>query len=118
TYEIMTPESIGIVANKMVLGKHSGKHAFEERLVELGYFLKPEEVEDLFAKFKQLCDRKKEVNDLDIEALVEAKSQTFQYYKLDRFVINSGNSITSTAMVRLNCNGDLKEDVCCGDGPI
>lgn len=118
TYEIMTPESIGIVANKMVLGKHSGKHAFEERLVELGYSLKPEEIVDLFAKFKELCDRKKEVGDLDIEALVEAKSQTFQYYKLDRFVINSGNSITSTAIVRLSCNGEIKEDVCYGDGPI
>ena len=61
TYEIMTPESIGIVKNNIVLGKHSGRHAFEDRLVSLGYQLPEEAIAKLFEKFKVLCDRKKDV---------------------------------------------------------
>ena len=73
TYEIMTPESIGLSQNRMVLGKLSGKHAFEERLKEMGYNLKPEEIVKAFEKFKELADKKKIVLDRDIEALVGEK---------------------------------------------
>ena len=74
TYEIMTPESIGLKQSQMILGKHSGRHAFEERLAELGYtHLKPEDINDAFQKFKDLADKKKSVMDSDIEALVSAK---------------------------------------------
>ena len=73
TYEIMTPESIGLSQNKIVLGKLSGKHAFEERLKEMGYNLPQEEVSKAFEKFKQLADKKKTVLDRDIEALIYDK---------------------------------------------
>ena len=118
TYEIMTPESIGIVKNNIVLGKHSGRHAFEDRLVSLGYQLPEEAIAKLFEKFKVLCDRKKDVSDYDLEALVESTSHTPEHYKLDRFVINSGNTIRATAIVRLQIDGREVEDVAIGDGPI
>ena len=84
----------------------------------LGYRLTDETVEDIFEKFKVLCDRKKDVTDYDLEALVETNSKTPQHYKLDRFVINSGNTIRATAIVRLNAFGQMLEDVAVGDGPI
>ncbi len=120
TYEIMTPESIGLPRNRMVLGKHSGKHAFEERLVELGYEAPPDEVASLFAEFKNLADRKKTVSDRDIEALAMGRTtRAVETWRLDRFVINSGNGIASTSAVRLaGADGALCEKVAVGDGPI
>jgi 2-isopropylmalate synthase len=120
TYEIMTPQSIGLPTNTMVLGKHSGKHAFEDRLKELGYNLSPEELESSFTEFTALCDKKKEVTDSDIEALVEHKSAAVpQFYKLERFVVNSGNTINSTAIVKLmDAEGNIHEKVALGDGPV
>ena len=118
TYEIMTPESIGLVKSNMVLGKHSGSHAFKERLNELGYRLNEDEIEAAFEEFKQLCDKKKEVTDYDIEALVEHKSQTVKHYKLEKYIINSGNTIMSTANIVLNHDGDMVEKVSLGDGPV
>ena len=120
TYEIMTPQSIGLPTNVMVLGKHSGKHAFEDRLKELGYSLSPEELEAAFVEFKALCDKKKEVTDSDIEALVEHKSSAVpQFYKLERFVVNSGNTINSTAIVKLvDAENQVHEQVALGDGPV
>ncbi|HBO36830.1 MAG TPA: 2-isopropylmalate synthase, partial [Sphaerochaeta sp.] len=76
TYEIMTPESVGVMNTSLVLGKHSGQHAFEKRLVDLGYTLGKEEVKSLFAEFKNLADRKKTITDRDIIALVENASQS------------------------------------------
>jgi 2-isopropylmalate synthase len=73
TYEIMTPESIGLAKNRMVLGKLSGRHAFTERIKEMGYILSEEEINSAFEKFKNLADRKKEVTDRDIEALIGEK---------------------------------------------
>ncbi|MDD4089830.1 MAG: 2-isopropylmalate synthase, partial [Tissierellia bacterium] len=70
TYEIMTPESIGLKTNKLVLGKHSGRHAFNEKLKQLGYELSQEEINKTFRDFKELADKKKVVYDKDIEALV------------------------------------------------
>jgi 2-isopropylmalate synthase len=120
TYEIMTPESIGLPRNKMVLGKHSGKHAFEDRLQELGFNLSKEELETLFTQFKILADRKKTVSDKDLEVLALGSEQKVEEaYKLDRFVITSGNSISTTSTVRLRKQGgELIERVCVGDGPI
>ena len=71
TYEIMTPQSIGIPQNKMILGKHSGKHALEERLVALGYQLTEEQLTETFEAFKKLADKKKTIMDRDLETLVE-----------------------------------------------
>ncbi len=118
TYEIMSPESVGVVKNSMVLGKHSGRHAFEQRLEQLGYVLKQDALEDVFMEFKKLCDRKKEVSDLDIEALVDNRSGIEPHYKLERFVINSGNTISSTSIIKLAHKGETYEAVAEGNGPI
>lgn len=118
TYEILTPESVGITENKMVLGKHSGKHAFEARLKELGYELSAEELLVTFEKFKALCDKKKVVNDLDIEALVSTKAAEEEGYKLVRFDVHAGNHTTATSTIKLSHGEDIIEDVCLGDGPV
>ncbi|NLM75541.1 MAG: 2-isopropylmalate synthase [Clostridiaceae bacterium] len=122
TYEIMTPESIGLTRSKIVLGKHSGRHAFEDYLRSLGYSLTKEELDRAFEKFKILADKKKDVKDADIEALLADKAiEIPEVYKLDRFVINTGNTITATAIVRLikeNGGPSMIEEVSTGDGPV
>ncbi len=119
TYEIMTPESIGLKETKMVLGKHSGKHAFVDKLKSLGYTLSDEAVLDLFSQFKVLADKKKKISDKDILALVEQRQLAIpEVYVLDRFVISTGNTISTAATIRLKKNGDLIEGVSIGDGPI
>lgn len=119
TYEIMTPQSIGLPRNQMILGKHSGRHAFEDRLSSLGYNLSKEQLEQAFEQFKLLADKKKEVADEDLEALVRQKTVVVpEVYVLKHFVINSGNSITATASVKLDSMGMEKEAVSTGDGPI
>ena len=122
TYEIMTPESIGLTRNNMVLGKHSGRHAFEDRLKALGYSLAKEELDETFEKFKLLADKKKVVQDADIEAFLSNKAiEIPETYKLDRFVINTGNTITATAIVRVvrqNSEPEVIEEVSTGDGPV
>ncbi|MCE5342233.1 MAG: 2-isopropylmalate synthase [Eubacteriales bacterium] len=121
TYEIMTPESIGLLQNRMVLGKHSGRHAVEERLSALGYTLEKEELDQLFTRFKELCDRKKTISDYDLEALAVhrlANVSDNTGYKLERFTVNSGNYVTSNAVMSLLHNGERLEEVAIGDGPI
>ena len=121
TYEIMTPESVGITTNKIVLGKHSGKHAFDARLRELGYELSEEELADCFEKFKVLCDKKKTVSDADIRALVTHKKRIVENTKcaLDRFYVHASNVLSATSTVRLKlANGTTVEDAAVGNGPI
>jgi len=119
TYEIMKPESVGLSRNRLVLGKHSGRHAFDDKLKELGYSLKKEELTETFSQFKELADKKKVVYDWDIEALLQNKStHTHEIYHLERFIINSGNTITSTASIKMLVDGQTKEDVATGDGPM
>lgn len=119
TYEIMTPESVGLLTNSMVLGKHSGRHAFEDRLKTLGFELNSSEINKAFDEFKILADKKKTVDDRDIEAIVRddvmIDAETFI---LERFIINSGNTITATATVVLNVDGTSIEEVSTGDGPV
>ena len=121
TYEIMTPESIGLMQNRMVLGKHSGRHAVEERLSALGYTLEKAELDQLFERFKELCDRKKVINDHDLEALAahrHSHTSASANYKLERFTVNSGNYVTSNAVVSMLHEGERTEEVAIGDGPI
>lgn len=118
TYEILTPESVGVTTNQMVLGKHSGKHALAERLNELGYELSEEELVNCFEKFKALCDKKKTVTDSDIEALIHHKDIVESKYKLDRFDVHAGNMTTATCTIRLNLDNEVFEEVSMGDGPI
>ena len=119
TYEIMTPASVGRKENNLVLGKHSGKHAFKDRVTELGYSLSEMELAEAFRKFKDLADRKKRVYDKDIEALVAKESvQVPMTFTLGNFVINSGSAITATATVSLVREGKETERVARGSGPI
>ncbi len=119
TYEIMTPESIGLSTNSMVLGKHSGRHAFEDRLKSLGYSLTRPEIDKAFEEFKLLADKKKDVDDRDIEAIVrDDVMKDAETYTLERFIINSGNTITATATIVLNVDGISVEEVAVGDGPV
>ncbi len=123
TYEILTPESLGIVTNNIVLGKHSGKHALDERLRQLGYILGKEDLESCFESFKVLCDKKKSISDNDIIALasqhtVMEDSADDNGYKLDWFAVYTSNFTTATCTVSLEKDGKKYEDVCRGDGPI
>ena len=119
TYEIMTPESVGLTTNSMVLGKHSGRHAFEDRLKTLGYALSKVEIDKAFEEFKHLADKKKNVDDRDIEAIVrDDVMNDVNPCVLERFIINSGNTITATATVVLNIDGASVEEVAVGDGPV
>lgn len=119
TYEIMTPESVGIKENQIILGKHSGKHAFSEHLTAMGHELSEEELERVFTEFKKLCDKKKQVNDFDIEALISQKNEYEDGYKLDRFDVHAGNHTTATCTIRLVSREEsVIEDVCLGDGPV
>lgn len=119
TYEIMTAESVGVSKNNMVLGKHSGSHAFEDRLNTLGYNLEKEQVAEAFKKFKDLADKKKEICDRDIEALVNQGVVLVEdVYKLINFNVTTGNNIESTATVKIEYNNEEKIEAACGDGPV
>ena len=120
TYEIMDPRDVGIPASTLVLGKLSGRHAFKERLSELGYSLNEEDLNRTFTAFKELADKKKEVNDRDIEALVaqqmHAISETFH---LDLVEVSCGNHGIPTATVRLIApDGKVLADAALGTGPV
>ena len=121
TYEILTPEAVGINQKPLVLGKHSGRHAFENRLEEMGYNLSGEELERCFEEFKDLCDKKKVVTDLDLEALI-AHSSVYEEeedgYRLDWYAVHNTNFTTATATVCLKYKDEKFEAVSLGDGPI
>lgn len=119
TYEIMTPESVGMVKTEFVLGKHSGKHAFLKRMEDLGYILEEDEAKRLFKEFKDLCDQKKTINDRDLLALVESSEKWGENdWTLHSFVVNSGNTMTSTACVNLIHKGKKYQEVAVGSGPV
>ncbi len=119
TYEIMTPESVGLTKTNMVLGKHSGKHALRDKAQELGIDLTEEALERAFEKFKRVADKKKQIYDGDIEALLSKEAvQVPRIYQVKSFVINSGNGITSTAVVEATKGATVIEKVARGDGPI
>ncbi|MHB8061022.1 MAG: 2-isopropylmalate synthase [Ruminiclostridium sp.] len=118
TYEIMTPESVGVGKNRMVLGKLSGHHAFEERLKEMGYALSTEEIKAAFEKFKDLADKKKVVSDRDIEALVDENLAVPEIFVIDSFQINSGNKMISTSTVSIKRDDKVITEAATGDGPV
>ena len=121
TYEIMNPESVGVPRNALVLGKHSGRHAFEDRLRALGHELPATKVNELFAQFKELADKKKTVFDRDIEALVDQKPFAGpEHYQLSGHHVGSGTQGPAMASVRLSSVG-LKtplSQAAVGDGPV
>ena len=120
TYEIMTPESVGLVKSLLVLGKHSGRHAFEDRLKQLGYVnLCSEKINEAFLSFKALADKKKVVSDNDIEAMVREEAvKVPEYFKLEYFRIISGNGIASTSTVKVFFENKLVEQASSGYGPV
>lgn len=119
TYEIMRPENVGLTTNKMILGKHSGRHALREHLKNIGYDLSKEELDQLFVKFKDLADKKKHVLDEDIEVLVaEEFSQTSNVFSLDYLNVTAGTTVMPMASVRLIINGRSVLGAGYGNGPI
>ncbi len=119
TYEIMKPEDVGIDTSTLVLGKHSGRHGLEERLKELGYNLSKEQIDEIFEAFKKLADKKKEIFDEDIRAIVEDKYKlTPQVYELISLQVVAGNAASPTATIKLVKNGEEFEDAAMGDGPV
>ena len=120
TYEIMDPATVGIPANSLVLGKHSGRHAFRDRVTQLGYTLTDEQLESAFTKFKALADKKKEVFDEDIEALVDQQLELTQgTWELAGLQVTSGSNTIPTATVTLkDSQGETLQDASVGDGPV
>ncbi|MFA5846836.1 MAG: 2-isopropylmalate synthase [Thermodesulfovibrionales bacterium] len=119
TYEIIRPESIGLRSTKLVLGKHSGRHAFKARLSELGYDLSSEEIENSFAKFKHLADQKKDIFDEDIETLVsEEVSKIPETYQLVDLSVSSGMKKEPKAAIRIKVKDKMVKKISSGDGPV
>ncbi len=119
TYEIMTPESIGLTDMKIVLGRHSGRHGFKRRLEDMGYRLSPQEIDAAFERFLRVADKKKEVFDEDLAAIVEDEiHQAPEYYKLEYFHISSGSSTIPTSTVRMTVDGQPRQESAWGDGPV
>ena len=119
TYEIMTPESVGVAHTKIVLGRHSGRHGLAVRLKELGCHLSKEEMEHMYKKFLDLADKKKEIFDDDLRVLMgyEIGHQN-DYYKLDYFHVNLGTNIVPTATVRVKVEDKAYQESATGDGPV
>lgn len=119
TYEIMKPEDVGVTATKMVLGKHSGRHAFKERLKSLGFVLKENQLEEAFKRFKVLSDKKKEVFDEDLETIIdEGISKIPEDLKLKHFHIESGDRMKPSASVQVDYKGKIYDSISDGDGPV
>jgi len=120
TYEIISPDTIGLKESKLVLGKHSGRHAFREKLIDLGYELEDEAVNTAFAKFKDLADRKKTVSDEDILALLEEKLiDTPEVFKLEMIQVSYGNQSTPSASVRIHkAEGEVIDEAAIGNGSV
>ena len=119
TYEIMTPASVGLSRSRLVLGKHSGRHAFRARLEEMGYRLSDAEVDRAFERFKALADAKKEVYDEDIAALVaDEVYRIAEIYALEFLEVRSRTGEPPRARVRLRVDGRSVEDEATGDGPV
>src|SRR5512133_570107 len=119
TYEIMTPESVGVKQSSLVMGKHSGRHAFVHKLEELGYRLAGNQLEDAFVRFKALADRKKPVYDEDIEALVDEEIATAQdRVKLVSLTVIDGTMGPQRATMKLDIDGKALIEECEGNGPV
>lgn len=119
TYEIMTPQSVGIRHSMLVLGKHSGRHALKQRYNELGYELSPEELEHAYKSFCALADQKKEIFDEDLVAILEDREDnSADMYHLQNIYVSSGTNIRPTATVELKQSERELIDSATGDGPV
>ena len=119
TYEVMKPEDLGMPQQSLALGKLSGSHALADRAHQLGYTLEGEALQAAFAQFKDLADRKKEITDRDIVAIIRGQKLTAEgTFKLFSFQIFTGNKMTSTATVSVEKDGLTTTRAACGDGPV
>ncbi|MCU0504083.1 MAG: 2-isopropylmalate synthase [Anaerolineae bacterium] len=120
TYEIMRPETVGLSESKLVLGKHSGRHAFQSKVAALGYGLSAEDLNRVFERFKELCDKKKVVADADIEAIVNDEIyQPMELWRLEHIQVSCGSGLRPTATVTLRGpDGVVREDAAIGTGPV
>jgi 2-isopropylmalate synthase len=119
TYEIMTPESVGLTKSSLVMGKHSGRHAFKAKLKELGYELGDNALNDAFSRFKDLADKKKDVFDEDIVALVDdAVAHQHERIKLVSLVVHCGTGMRPRAQLTLDIDGVRGATEAEGDGPV
>jgi 2-isopropylmalate synthase len=119
TYEIMTPESVGLKENALVLGKHSGRHAFKKRLEELGYELDDVMMNKAFERFKNLADLKKEIFDEDLDAIVaDEVMRVPEKYKLSHITVTCGSFAVATATVQMEIDDISVRTAELGDGPV
>ena len=119
TYEIMKPEELGMPQGGLVLGKLSGRHALREHAMELGFDLTEHELDRAFEKFKELCDRKKDVTEQDVMAICREQMRgATGMYSMNSFQVFSGNRMTATATVSLKKDAEIITRADCGDGPV
>ncbi|MEM7626273.1 MAG: 2-isopropylmalate synthase [Planctomycetota bacterium] len=120
TYEIMDPQAIGVPESKLVLGKHSGRHALGDRIKALGYTVDDETLQRVYDAFKALADKKKDVYDEDIEAILDQTLESERaLWKLERFQVTSSSDQTAMATVVMrDSSGEIREDAAPGDGPL
>lgn len=119
TYEIIRAEDIGVEGGKIVLGKHSGRHAFSKTLEEMGYQLGKEELNRAFARFKELVDRKIQISDKDLEAIIADEIQAIEeVYRLDSLQVAGGTHLSPTATVRIVRDGEQIQESALGDGMV
>jgi len=119
TYEIIRPEDVGFGETKLVLGKHSGRHAVVERLKKLGFDLSKERLDKAFDRFKLLADKKKEVFDEDLETIVDEELlRVTEGFRLEHFFISSGDEVKPQATIKLKSHGKIMEATSTGDGPV
>ncbi|MBA5778986.1 2-isopropylmalate synthase [Stappia sp. F7233] len=119
TYEIMKPEDVGVKSTSLVMGKHSGRHAFRDKLKELGYEIGDNAFEDAFRRFKDLADRKKHVYDEDIEALVETEIATQgEHIKVIALTVIAGTGGPQKAILTMDIDGRHETREATGDGPV
>jgi len=119
TYEIIRPENIGLRSPKLVLGKHSGRHAFIERLTELGIQLGENDLEKAFERFKDLAEKKGAINDQDIKAIVENElREVSEHFLLKFYQVQSGSNIQATSTVGIEIDGKVHKGSSNGDGPV
>ncbi|MCX5706140.1 MAG: 2-isopropylmalate synthase [Candidatus Omnitrophica bacterium] len=119
TYEIMDPHDVGISESQLVLGKHSGRHAFRSRLEALGFHLNDEQLNKAFIRFKEVADKKKDIFDDDLRIIVEDEIRVVKpIWQLESFEVNSGTKIKPKALVTVNKKGKKLNSVSSGDGPV
>jgi 2-isopropylmalate synthase len=119
TYEIMTPESVGVSESNLVMGKHSGRHAFKQKVIELGYNVGDNAIEEAFENFKSLADKKKNLYDEDIAAIIEDQAiRINDNISLIDLQVIAGTKEPQKATISMEIFGDTKEITSTGDGPV